>query len=45
MSSGESNSEEAPEAGNDEAMESSGEASSGSSQGTGEDKDSREGAP
>jgi hypothetical protein len=44
-SSGESGSEEAEEASDDRAMESSGEASLGSIQGTGDDEDSEEDAP
>jgi hypothetical protein len=45
MSSGESSSKEAAEASDDRATKPSGEASSGSSQGTGDDEDSGEDAP
>jgi hypothetical protein len=45
MNSGESGRKEAKEAGDDGAMESSGEAFSGSSQGTSDDEDSEEDAP
>jgi hypothetical protein len=44
-SSGKADNKEAAEAGNDRATESSGEASSGSSQSTGDDEDSEEDAP